>query len=259
MSKKLIKRKNRDEHIITTHVLAYAHIRTCRHIANKMYVITFVSPYRLLNTGLFLDKMYTPLLCLFGSLGNALSLSVFCLESKYRSQSSSYYLSALAISDTGFLLNLFAVWLEGIRGGVITSDVMCPLVMYLGQVTCFISVYLMVAFSIERYVAVHYPFSRPRICTKSKAKKLILAIVVTSLVLFSYAFVIAKVISLKPQISDENGMSSLSVNMTQEKNSAETNGPPPDLQMTGLHNTKLDYFHWEKYGNSMNNTDTIGK
>lgn len=148
------------------------------------------------GTALLVDKYYTPLLCLFGALGNCLSLAVFCMDAKYRSQSSSYYLSALALSDTGFLLNVFVVWLEGVYGGVITLDITCPLVMYLGQVTCFMSVYFTVAFSIERYVAVHYPFSRPRICTRSKAKKAIGVITVLALLLFSYAWVIAKVITI---------------------------------------------------------------
>lgn len=151
---------------------------------------------RLLQTGLLIDKYYTPLLCLFGALGNSLSLAIFYCNSKHRSQSSSYYLSALAVSDTGFLLNLFAVWLESVYGGVITSDLMCPLVMYLGQVTCFISIFLMVAFSLERYVAVHSPFSRPSICTRSKAKKVIIAIALVALVTFSYAWVIAKVVKV---------------------------------------------------------------
>ncbi|ODN01628.1 Cholecystokinin receptor [Orchesella cincta] len=156
------------------------------------------------ETALIVDKYYTPLLFLFGTLGNSLSLLVFCMNAKYRSQSASYYLSALAISDTGFLVNLLAVWLETVHGGVITSGLMCPLVMYLGQVTCFMSVYLTVAFSIERYVAVHYPLSRPRICTRSKARKAIAALTAIALLVFSYAWVIARVIE-PPLKSDQYG------------------------------------------------------
>ncbi|CAL8074619.1 unnamed protein product [Orchesella dallaii] len=153
----------------------------------------------MLETAKIVDTYYTPLLFLFGTVGNSLSLLVFCMNAKYRSQSASYYLSALAISDTGFLVNLLAVWLEGVHGGVITSGLMCPLVMYLGQVTCFMSVYLTVAFSIERYVAVHYPLARPRICTCSKARKVIAALTAIALIVFSYAWVIARVIELPPK------------------------------------------------------------
>lgn len=153
-------------------------------------------PFRLLDAAYTVDAYYTPFLCLFGALGNSLSVAVFCFDSKYRNQSSSYYLSALAVSDTGFLLNLFLVWLQSVYGNVITTPVTCPLVMFLGQVTCFMSVYLMVAFSIERYIAVHYPFARQRICTRENSKRAILALFAISLVLFSYVWVIAKAIGL---------------------------------------------------------------
>src|SRR5258705_66890 len=96
---------------------------------------------------ILLDRYYSPLVCSLGFIGNSLSLLVFLMDSKYRSQSASYYLSALALSDTGYLINLFAVWLESVKELVITSDFTCPLVMYLGQVTCFLSIYLIVAFS----------------------------------------------------------------------------------------------------------------
>lgn len=212
--------------------ICQAEIRSQEENTNKLnlflikvaLICSFIPPfiYRLLQTGLLIDKYYTPLLCLFGALGNSLSLAIFCCNSKHRSQSSSYYLSALAVSDTGFLLNLFAVWLETVYGGVITSDLMCPLVMYLGQVTCFLSIYLMVAFTIERYVAVHYPFSRPSICTRSKAKKVIIAIAAIALVIFSYAWVIAKVVKI-PSGNHKNQQVH-SMNSLATSKDAQTNG-----------------------------------
>lgn len=171
------------------------------------------------------DLYYTPILFVFGTLGNSLSLAVFCMNAKYRSQSASYYLSALAISDTGFLVNLLAVWLERVIGGIITSGLMCPLVMYLGQVTCFMSVYLTVAFSIERYVAVHYPLSRPRICTRSKARKIIAALTGVALFLFSYAWMIAQVVEHRREGYDElfrqNVTPTASFNLSQDLDSFE--------------------------------------
>lgn len=207
------------------------------HIKQLFICILFpLSLPRMFLTGMMVDKYYTPLLCLFGALGNSLSLVVFCMDSKYRSQSSSYYLSALAVSDSGFLLNLFAVWMEGIMGGVITSDVICPLVMYLGQVTCFVSVYLTVGFSVERYIAVHFPFKRPRLCTKSKAKKVIAGVTTVALILFSYAWVIAKVVEVPlPPSSDQHdafysGMNG-TMDYTHDNSSNEQNG-----------NFTLDYY-----------------
>lgn len=147
--------------------------------------------------GIQADKVYTPLLCLVGILGNSVSLGVFCVDSNYRQQSSSYYLSSLALSDTIFLINLFALWLESNYGGIIALNFICPLVMYLGQVTCFVSVYLTVGFTLERYIATNFPFSRLRLCTTSKAKRYIFCVVATALVLFSYAWHIAEVVEIK--------------------------------------------------------------
>lgn len=81
---------------------------------------------------------------------------------------------------------------------------MCPLVMYLGQVTCFVSVYLMVAFSIERYIAVHYPFARARICTIAKAKKITFAVTIGAMLIFSYAWVIAQVVEKQPNKKNDD-------------------------------------------------------
>ncbi len=145
-------------------------------------------------------KYYTPLLFFFGVVGNSLSLLVFHLDPKYRRKSSSCYLTALAISDTGYLLNLFAVWLGSLNKGVITNAFTCPLVMYLGQVTCFVTVYLTVAFSVERYIAIYFPLRKLQLCTASKAKKLICGILTTALILFAYVWWIAEVVESK-----ENG------------------------------------------------------
>lgn len=88
------------------------------------------------------EHYYTPLLCCVGAIGNCLSLAVFCFNANQRNLSSSYYLSALAISDTGFLITVFVFWLETFGPGVLSSKLGCPFIMYSGQVTCFLSVWL---------------------------------------------------------------------------------------------------------------------
>lgn len=158
------------------------------------------------HTSLQFDKYYTPLLCLFGCIGNSLSFLVFCADTQYRSQSSSWYLSALAISDSLYLFNVFLVWLEScVSQGVLTwGEFSCPLIMYIGQVACFMSVYLILTFSVERCLAVHFPLSQLSSSGVSKAKKVITLLAVVSLTLFSYVWVIAKVVQV-PTNSTETG------------------------------------------------------
>jgi hypothetical protein len=140
------------------------------------------------------NRFYTPPLCLFGVIGNCLSVYVFCMTSSHRNLSSSYYLSALAISDIGFLINLFAVWLTEEGFDVMTTRFSCPFVIYSGQVTCFLSVWFVVAFTSERFCAVCYPLTRPTVCTVARAKKVIAGITSIALIGFSYVWVIADVI-----------------------------------------------------------------
>lgn len=65
--------------------------------------------------------------------------------------------------------------------------------MYINQVTSFVTVYLTVAFSKERYTAVYFPFQKLRLCTVSKAKKVVLGILTLALLLFSYTWFTAEV------------------------------------------------------------------
>ncbi len=172
----------------------------------KLNLLLYTHQVNMFQTSLQFDKYYTPLLCLLGCIGNSLSFLVFCADSQYRSQSSSWYLSALAISDTLYLFNVFLVWLEScISQGVLTwGELSCPLIMYIGQVACFMSVYLILAFSVERCLAVHFPLSQLSSSGVSKAKKVITLLTVVSLALFSYVWVIAKVVQV-PTNSTETG------------------------------------------------------
>lgn len=80
---------------------------------------------------------YTPFLVALGTLGNCLSVLVF-FATKLKKLSSSYYLSALAISDTGFLITLFISWLNLIDLPLFNMPGICQLSVYLTQVKTFI-------------------------------------------------------------------------------------------------------------------------
>lgn len=135
-----------------------------------------------------------PLLVAFGAAGNALSLMVFRTPA-FRAHSSSWYLAALAASDTLFLLNLLAVWAATPRVGV---DVFhraggCQAVTFLSHVAAFVSVWLVVAFTVERFVAVCYPLLRSAVCTVRRAKAVVGGLVALALCLYAYLLAAAGV------------------------------------------------------------------
>ncbi|VVC93781.1 unnamed protein product [Leptidea sinapis] len=131
--------------------------------------------------GLYL--YYTPALILLGSVGNLLSVYVF-YNSKLRLQSTSQYLSALAISDTIFLLQLIPPWLSAMQITALFYKVgFCQIFVYLSYVTCCSSAWLVVAFTVERFVAVLYPLRRNAWCTVRRARHVIIGLSLAALVM----------------------------------------------------------------------------
>nr|KAF7434385.1 hypothetical protein H0235_002576 [Vespula pensylvanica] len=120
---------------------------------------------------------YTPILVYLGSLGNCLSVCVF-FGTKLRRSSSSIYLGALAISDTGFLISVFVVWLNMVNIGIFNEQGFCQFFIYLTTLCSFLSVWFVVAFTVERFVAVQYPFHRQSMCTVARAKTVVIGLTI---------------------------------------------------------------------------------
>ncbi|KAL1131072.1 hypothetical protein AAG570_012309 [Ranatra chinensis] len=133
---------------------------------------------------------YVPVLVVLGTLGNCLSVLVF-FATKLRKLSSSYYLSALAVSDTGFLLGLFLSWLNLVDVTLFTQQGFCQFSVYFSQVCSFLSVWFIVAFTVERFIAVRYPLKRPSMCTVSRAKSVLAVLSLLALLIHSPYFVIS--------------------------------------------------------------------
>ncbi|XP_065353588.1 FMRFamide peptide receptor frpr-18 isoform X1 [Cloeon dipterum] len=120
---------------------------------------------------------YLPVLVLLGSAGNCLSVVVFS-TAKLRQLSSSYYLAALAISDTGYLFNIFFVWLNLVGVPLYNKQGACQAITFLASLCSFLSVWFVVAFTVERFVAVRYPLHRPAVCTVARARAVLVGLTV---------------------------------------------------------------------------------
>lgn len=120
------------------------------------------------NIGDILVFYYTPTIVFVGIIGNILSVLVF-FRTKLRKLSSSYYLAALGISDSGFLILCFMNWLNFADLNLINRDVICQLYSFMQGVCSFLSVWYVVAFTVERFIAVLYPLKRQSMCTVRRA------------------------------------------------------------------------------------------
>ncbi|XP_058804443.1 alpha-2C adrenergic receptor-like isoform X2 [Phymastichus coffea] len=142
----------------------------------------------------FSHQFYIPFIILLGLIGNMLSCFVF-LTSHLKMRSSSYYLAALATADFSFLFSLLLVWLNNNLGWrVFNEDGWCESVVYVSSVCSSLSVWLIVAFTTERFIAVQYPLHRPGLCTTARAKTIVTVLVVLALASHSYCFVTAGVV-----------------------------------------------------------------
>ena len=155
--------------------------------------ITLSFAYQL---GDFLTHYYTPCLVFFGSIGNILSVIVF-FKTKLRKLSSSYYLAALGISDTCFLLSAFVSWLYYLNINIYNRDYYCQFFTYISGLCSFLSVWFVVAFTVERFIAVLYPLKRQTMCTVKRA-----CMVLTGLFTVGCIFCIPNFIYAAPQYSE---------------------------------------------------------
>ncbi|XP_055914205.1 cysteinyl leukotriene receptor 1 [Eupeodes corollae] len=117
----------------------------------------------------YLTFYYTPIIVFGGSIGNILSVFVF-FKTNLRKLSSSFYLAALAVSDTLYLLATFASWLGYVEVNVYNRDVLCQFFVFTSSLCSFCSVWYVVAFTVERFIAVMYPLKRQTMCTVKRAK-----------------------------------------------------------------------------------------
>ncbi|KAF2357268.1 G protein-coupled receptor rhodopsin-like [Trinorchestia longiramus] len=140
------------------------------------------------------QQIAVPVIIAAGILGNVFSIWVLML-SPLRGLSSSFYLSALCASDTGFLVGLFIAWLPTAGTDLYNWTGWCQGITYVCHVTTFLSVWLVVAFTTERFIAVCYPLMRPTACTVGRAKAVISVLLAVSFGLYAYVPVIAGVIT----------------------------------------------------------------
>lgn len=126
---------------------------------------------------IMLNYYYVPILVVGGSLGNILSVIVFS-TTKLRKLSSSIYLAALAVSDTCFLWGLFIQWLNFIDIQIYNREFFCQFFTFFSSWACFCSAWFVVAFTVERFIAVAFPLKRQTMCTVRRAKFVIGALTV---------------------------------------------------------------------------------
>jgi len=112
------------------------------------------------------DRAVTPVWYAVGIIGNVLSAIIWLQRRMRRNNSSAVYLATLSVNDTLFLL-LHIVLELGHAWDVQTLDypVVCETFSFIFLVTQYLAPTLVLGFTVERFIAVCYPYQVPLIIT----------------------------------------------------------------------------------------------
>ena len=134
----------------------------------------------------FIQKYTIPVIIFVGSVGNIASFLVFVFTHLSR-LSSSVYLAALAVADTGFLISLFITWLGYTKVFVYHTDGWCQVFVYVTYVCSFLNVWYVVSFTVERYIAVCHALKRQNMCSVKRARIVVTVLAAVSGIMYSFA------------------------------------------------------------------------
>jgi hypothetical protein len=129
-----------------------------------------------------------------GVFGNIVSIVIFIRQRK-RDSASALYLGCLAVSDLGNLVTGVEFWKQTSLyymsfGRIITvrgyDDIGCKITTYVWFNCQFISAWIIIAFSVERVIAVLVPLKAASILTNWRRKCFLWCLLVFSLIVWSY-------------------------------------------------------------------------
>ncbi len=133
-----------------------------------------VGPFTILMRLIF--KKVVMHLCLsFGIFGNAITL-ITLLEKRMRRSSTNQYLAAITLFDSIYIICSFIISIESNYPEAQTSNAM-PFINFvfypLSDLSGNISIYCILLFTVERYIAVVYPLKSRELSRSSRARKLL--------------------------------------------------------------------------------------
>ena len=143
-----------------------------------------------------LTLVAVPVIVGVGLCGNTLSFLIF-IGHRLRYLSSSVYLAFLNLVDNVFLIVLLLVWFDNVRVPVIHQHGICQGFVYLSYITAFLSVWTVVAFTVERFIVVYRPLAKSKWCSSHKARRVALGLVIFAFLFYSFALWTSKLVIFK--------------------------------------------------------------
>ncbi|XP_046568628.1 somatostatin receptor type 2-like [Haliotis rubra] len=157
------------------------------------------------SIAMILNTFILPIIVFTGLVGNTISCMVF-VGKDLRRLSSSVYVLAVLISDTGTLLCLLSVWLEVLGFGINHMQGICQLFVYLTYVCSFLSAWYMVCITVENFITICHPMKVKVMCTKNRASAVVVILAAAGMLMYCVTVITTHVrtSSYNQQLCDQN-------------------------------------------------------
>lgn len=141
----------------------------------------------LLFVARYLSKYGMPIICLFGIIGNSISVLIF-LSKDLRKVSSNIYLTVLSATSAVFLLAAFINWLEFVNIKIVhTEQAWCQCIVFVTYVCSFLTVWVVVFITIENYIVTFHLSKATYFCTVFKARVVVVTLTVIAVFLYMFS------------------------------------------------------------------------
>ncbi|XP_074650174.1 thyrotropin-releasing hormone receptor-like [Tubulanus polymorphus] len=131
-----------------------------------------------------------PIIIIIGTIGNTISLIVLC-QRTMRQTGTYFYMAILAVADTAVLyLNGLRKWIYFLTGFDLNqvSDAGCKTMSFVNYWTFDFATWILVAMTVDRFLAVHSPLRAIQLSTISRIKKVLLLLAVIDVGLNMHLF-----------------------------------------------------------------------
>lgn len=133
-----------------------------------------------------LELYVVPFIFITGIVGNSVSFTVF-VGTHLKRSSCHIYLASLAVADTLFLFCMFSSWGKNIGFSLDAYQGFCQVLTYLTDISRFLSVWYVVAFTVERWIVTCHPLKRDSACTPLIAKRVVIVLAVVAFIGYSFS------------------------------------------------------------------------
>lgn len=143
----------------------------------------------------FMLDYFSPTVTVLGIIGNFMAAIIFSHNKKLRQIPSSHYLATMCSSDVGVLITSLFQWLstQRVAFNIVTLDGFCQGILYCSYVFSFLSVWSIVAYSVELYYLQATPEAKSKRCTVLRSKCVIFSLAAFSVVYYLYVVLLSGV------------------------------------------------------------------